>query len=107
MGLLSAAHPLRVDAGFGWGVLRAILAFDVLRGLGKRLICHVGRVGPHVRDQACLLVADGYAFVQLLGDGHCASGGEPELAVGLLLERAGDERSGGTALGLPLSHFVY
>ena len=57
---------------------------DQSPGVVDRHLRQVGRVGTHVGDVA--------VFVQALGDLHRAPGGEAELAVGFLLQRAGGER---------------
>ena len=59
---------------------------DATRSPGgvDRHLGQVGRVGTHVGDVA--------VFVQALGDLHRPPGGEAELAVGFLLQRAGGER---------------
>ncbi len=58
-----------------------------------------GGVGPHIGDEAHRpFVPQVDAFIEPLGQGHGFLGSKPELAVGLHLQAAGDERRRGIAL---------
>ena len=76
---LRLVHPRLVRQ-----ILAAVLRSHQLAGGLDRHLRQVGRVGTHVSDVAVL--------VQALGHLHRAAGGEAELAVGFLLQRAGGER---------------
>ena len=67
-----------------------------------------GGVGPHIGDEAHRpFIPQFHALIELLRQGHGLFGGEPELAVGLHLQAAGDEGRRGIAplrLLLDLGH---
>ena len=95
VGLLRVLGLGRVHALGGGDELCAVELLG-LRARGvDRLIGQRDRVGTHVRDVAVL--------VQPLRDPHGGARGETQLASGLLLQRGGGERCGGTAcVGLGL-----
>ena len=67
----------------------AVFLGNAAAGRRDRLVGKMHRVGAHVGDVAL--------FVERLGGAHRLAGGEPQLAVGLLLQRAGGEGRHGLA----------
>ena len=60
---------------------------------GHGLVCHAQRIGSHIGDQAHGAVPGNvHALIQRLRGAHGARCGEAQLAAGLLLHGAGDER---------------
>ena len=82
--LLGVLDLADVTARLRRHVLVAVELAGLLAGRGERGLGQVGRVGPHVGDVAVL--------VQPLRGAHRALDREPQLAAGLLLQRAGHER---------------
>ena len=101
MSFLRVAAPGLVPAGFGQGVLLAVLAEDQLADLAKRGIGDRHRVGPHVGDEPDRALArEVDTFIEALRDLHGPARAEPQLARGLLLQGRGGERRGRRALAL-------
>ena len=107
VGLLGALDLAGVEP---WRLGRVGLAVGLLHETGGLMQSRGGDVRgvcPHVGDETGRpLVAHGQSLVELLCDLHRPAGGEPQLTRGLLLKRAGDERSRGTAMRLPPAHGV-
>ena len=82
--LLGVFDLAAIDAGFGRQKLVAVFLSDQAAGVLDRDRGQIGRIGTHVGDVP--------VFVQALGNLHRPPGGEAELAVGFLLQRAGGER---------------
>jgi hypothetical protein len=72
-----------VGAGPFGEIVPSVQAVDAFAGGRQGLLRQVHRIGAHVRDEALL--------VEGLGRPHRLPGAEPELAIGLLLQRGGDE----------------
>ena len=90
-----------VDRRFGGNVVLAVLGRDQFPGLLLRLGAHAGRVGTHVGDEADgAFLAEVHAFIEALGHGHGAPGGEAELPAAFLLELARGEGGDGIAAAL-------
>ena len=77
-------------------VFVAVEFSDTLARGGDRLVAQIHRIGTHIGNVA--------VFVEGLGCAHRLLGSPAQLAVGLLLQCAGDERGRGRALGIPLLH---
>ena len=93
--LLGVLHLVLVTAGGVGQVVLAVLLQDLRAGRVERGVRQRRGVGPHVGDEAVL--------VQALGGRHGLRRGHAQLAAGLLLQRRGHERRGGTAgVGLGL-----
>ncbi len=87
MGLLGILHLGDVFAGLGRQIVLAKIAGDQLARRAQGFLAKRGGVRAHVGDES--------VFVKLLSNSHRAAGGEAQLAISLLLQRAGNERSGG------------
>ena len=94
-----------VEVGLVGEVVLAELVADVAAEGVEGLAREVGRVGPHVGDEAGLAAGalEVDALVELLGDAHGAAEVEAQAGGGLLLQSGGDEGGAGAtggALGL-------
>src|SRR4029453_8050698 len=86
-----------VDARRLRQVFYGVDAVDVEPAGGDGLVGERHAIGSHVGDEADRLAAQVDALVELLRDAHGATGGEADLARGLLLQGRGREGREGVA----------
>ncbi len=92
VGFLRALDLLKVGGRLGRAEIRAVDLGDELGGLFLHVRAHIEGVRAHVSDKTRALAAHIHAFVEALGDLHSAVRRETQLVIGVLLERACDER---------------